>query len=638
MGERKVLDQYDALQQRQFMKRLLDDVQALELMLDRGMIESGARRIGAEQEMFLIDSAFRPAPVAMELLHKIRHSQFTTELARYNLEANLSPYDFGGDCLSKMEAEINELLQVAREAAATVNAKILLTGILPTLQLTDLGLENMTPIPRYFALNQAMTRLRGGAFHTVIKGLDELNVSHDNVMMESCNTSFQVHFQVSPQEFARLYNTAQAVSAPVLAASVNSPVFLGHRLWHETRVALFQHSVDARSATHQARGHRPRVSFGDAWMKESVLEIFREDIARFRTLLATPVDESPIQSVEAGVPPPLTALRIHNGTVYRWNRACYGVKDGVAHLRIENRALPAGPTVADEMANAAFFFGLMASFVEEYGAIDRIMPFDDAKGNFLAAARHGLNAQFNWMNGKTVTATEIIQDPLLRMARDGLKTSGVDSADIDRYLGIIEDRVESGRTGSKWAFDSLSSMAEGGTRDERYRTLAAATYNRQQSGLPVHKWDLATLDESEGWHSTYQTVGQFMTTDLFTVRPGDLVDLAASLMDWEHIRHVPVEDDDGKLVGLVSHRDLLRLIARGLTESRNEPVSVNDIMKSNVVTVPPETSALDAIAIMREQKVGCLPVVNGDHLVGVVTVSDFLDAAAEVFERELRES
>lgn len=638
MGDHNVIDQHDEQQQRQFMKRLLDDVHALEFMLETGMMESDVRRIGAEQELFLTDDQYRPAPVSIEVLHKLNHPQFTTELARYNLEANLSPYEFGGDCLRRMEAELRDLLGRAREAAGECGARVVLVGILPTLHLTDLGLENMTPIPRYFALNQAMTKMRGGAFHTLIKGVDELNVSHDNVMMESCNTSFQVHFQVSPQEFARLYNTAQAVTAPVLAAAVNSPVFLGHRLWHETRVALFQHSVDSRSPTHQQRGGRPRVSFGEHWISESVLEIFREDIARFRTLLASSSEEPSLECAKSGVAPSLTALRLHNGTVYRWNRACYGVKDGVPHLRIENRALPAGPTVLDEMANAAFFFGLMSSFVEEFGAIDRLMRFDDAKSNFLSAARHGLEARFQWLDGKTYDAGDLILNPLLRMAREGLGRANVDSEDADRYLGVIEDRVKVGQTGSKWAVSSLANMADGVSKDERFRTLTAAIYNRQLVGEPVHKWELATISESEGWINTYQTVGQFMTTDLFTVRPGDLVDLAASLMEWEHIRHVPVEDDEGRLVGLVSHRDLLRLIARGLSEKRAEPVPVSEIMKVNVVTVAPETTALDAIAIMREHRVGCLPIVKGDRLVGVVTQADFLDAAAEVFERELRES
>src|SRR6185295_13234152 len=220
-------------------------------------------------------------------------------------------------------------------------------------------------------------------------------ITHDNIMMESCNTSFQVHFQTSPAEFASHYNLAQAITAPVLAAAVNSPLLFGHRLWQETRVALFQHSTDARSRTQLARSHPTRVSFGDNWLKHSVVELFHEQISRFRPIMISRPDEDPFQVLARGETPLLSALRMHNGTVWRWNRACYGLQDGVAHLRIEYRVLPSGPTVEDEMANAAFFAGLMLALPEEYADVARRMSFDDAKSNFFRAARHGLDAQFN---------------------------------------------------------------------------------------------------------------------------------------------------------------------------------------------------------------------------------------------------
>ena len=270
-----------------------------------------------------------------------------------------------------MERTLNALLGRAQEEAAKLGASVALCGILPTLDRRHLGMEWMTPIPRYRALNDAMSELRGGEFRTLIKGLDELQATHDNVMFEACNTSFQVHFQVGVDEFARLYNLAQVVTAPVLAVAVNSPLFLQHRLWHETRVALFQQSLDVRSAAHTQRGTRQRVSFGDGWVRDSVLEIYREDVGRFRVLLAAELEESPLALLDRGEIPKLKALCLHNGTVYRWNRPCYGVADGVPHLRIENRVLPSGPTPLDEVANAAFYFGLMLSLGDAYEDISQ---------------------------------------------------------------------------------------------------------------------------------------------------------------------------------------------------------------------------------------------------------------------------
>ncbi len=623
---------------RSFTRHLLADVRALERMLDSGMIESGVRRIGAEQEMFLLDHGGRPAPVATRVLDHLGHDQFTTELALFNLEANLSPYELSGDALRRMEDELQTLVQHAREAAAACDARVLLTGILPTLQRRDLGLDSMTPNPRYLALNDAMCALRGGAFDFRIKGIDDFDITHDNVMLESCNTSFQVHFQVAGPEFAKLYNLAQAITGPVLAAAVNSPVLLGKRLWKETRVALFQQSVDVRSQLQTARGQRPRVSFGDSWVESSALEIYREDIARFRVLLSTEAGEDPEEMVARGEVPSLPALRLHNGTVYRWNRACYGVNAGVAHLRIENRVLPAGPTIRDEMANAAFFFGLMSALVDEFGEIHRVMDFDHAKENFVTAARRGLEGHLTWIHGKTYPAARLILDHLAPLARQGLAGRGVASADIDEYLGVLEDRVKAGRTGARWALDSLAAMGRQGTGDQRMRALTLGAAERQEAGMPVHHWELCSLDELGDWRTSYLQVGQFMTTDLFTVQPGDIVDLAASLMEWEHIRHVPVEDADGVLVGLVSHRSLLRLVGRGIDRERGESFCVRDVMKRDPVTVGPETPTLRAIELMREQQVGCLPVVEAGRLVGIITERDLIGVAARLFEEHLRES
>jgi len=636
MGNQDVATGDDQTRMRAFTRAVLDDLNGLEKLIEDGRIETGIRRIGAEQEMFLIDKSRQPAPIAVDLLAKLDGDErLTNELAKFNLEANLTPLVFGSNCLRTMEEELKVLLMRVDAAASQLGAGVALTGILPTLRTAHLSLDNMTPNPRYFELNRAISQLSDGAFSIVIKGLDELDITHDNVMLEAANTSFQIHFQVGPEEFAPLYNLAQAISAPVLAAAVNSPLLLGQRLWYETRVALFQRSVDARSAAHKARAKPPRVSFGDKWIDRSILEIYKDDITRFRMVLSTDeIDENPLKVLSEGGVPELRALRMHTSTVWRWNRACYGVHEGKPHLRIENRVLPSGPTVLDEIANSAFFFGLMASFSEEYPDIHEVMAFDDAKSNFFAAARHGLQAQFSWIGGKTFTAHDLVVNELLPVARKGLEAQNIDSSDIDRYLGVVEERVRSQQTGSQWMLQSLSGMRKAPV-DVRMRSLVAAIVRNQRRGNPVHTWPLAELYRTADWFPSYRTVGQFMSTDLFTVRPGDPIDLAARMMDWRQIRHVPVEDDHGKLVGLLSFRDLLKLIAS--PEARAEEPMVGDVMRADPLTVHEDTPTLELLSLMREKNIGSLPVVDDENrLIGLVTVYDLLEIAGKVLEDFLR--
>jgi CBS domain-containing protein/gamma-glutamylcysteine synthetase len=636
MGEHQIQDRISESEMRSFVRALLEDVRALEVMLERGQIESGIRRIGAEQEMFLIDRGLRPVKAALPLLEALASERFTTELGQFNLELNLSPQEFGGRCLSRLHKEIEQGVEQVRLEAAKLGVSVLLCGILPTLGKQHLSLDWMTPKQRYLQLNDTMCRLRGGEFKTMIKGVDELQTTHDNVMLEACNTSFQVHFQVGAQEFAPLYNLAQAVTAPVLAAGVNSPVLLHHRLWRETRVALFQQSLDVRSAAISGRGGRQRVNFGEKWVERSVMEIFREDIARFRALIAVDTGESPLSLLERGETPLLKALCLHNGTVYRWNRPCYGVKNGVAHLRIENRVLPAGPTVIDEVANAAFYFGLMSALDREYGDITRVMQFDHAKANFLAAARYGLDARFEWLEGRATPADQLILEHLLPLAREGLKRGRLDAADIDLYLGVLEERVRRHRTGAQWALDSLEGMGKQGTVSERHSALTAAMLGRQITGQPVHTWELGTLADREDDGTSYSTVDQVMSTDLFTVHPEDIIDLAANLMEWEHLHYVPVEDHHGHLVGLVTHRAILRMLAKGDGSGNVTPVAVREVMKTDPITVTPEASTIEAVELMRQHQVGCLPVVSKGRLVGIVTEHDFVKLASGLLDRWLR--
>lgn len=634
MGEHNVEQQADEKKAQAFMKALLEDLRALAFMLQDGRIESGVMRIGAEQEMFLIDRYLRPAPVSLEVLKHVNDPRLTTEIARFNLEANLSPLNLENNCFSRMEEELSEVIELARHSAASQNADVLLSGILPTLQKSDLTLDNLTPVARYHELDRGVIRMRGGPLSIHIKGLDELQLTHDNIMMESCNTSFQVHFQSNAEEFANHYNVAQAITAPVLAVAVNSPLLFGQRLWQETRVALFQHSTDERSRPQLARNQQTRVSFGDRWLQHSVIELFHDQITRFRPIMITQPDENPFEVLARGETPSLSALRMHNGTVWRWNRACYGVHNGVPHLRIENRALPSGPTIVDEVANAAFFTGLMLGVPQTYGEIATRMAFDDAKLNFFRAARHGLDAQFQWIDGQSHNAASLILDQLLPLARQGLHSANVASEDIDKYLGIIEERARGGQTGARWIMKSLSAISSSASKDASQRRLTSEILANQKQRHPIHRWPVIEKSESDEWEHGYRTVRQFMSTDLFTASPDDLIDLAASVMDWRHIRHVPVEDQEGRLVGLITHRGLLRMMI-SRTNSNTKLTTVREIMVTDPVTVSPSTSSLEAMEIMRSNRVGCLPVVEGDQLVGIITSYDFLEATAKLFRQHL---
>lgn len=636
MGEKDVTSEYDEQQMRSFTRAVLNDLQALEVMLEQGRLENDVLRVGAEQEMFLIDSSFHPAPFITEVIDSARDGRLTTEIGRFNVEANLTPREFRGSCLREMESELHELIDIVRRAAATFDTDVVLAGILPTIQGSDLTEKNLTPNPRYNEINRVVTKLHGENRVIHIKGLDELQLTLQDTFIEFCNTSFQVHLQVGIDDFVKYYNWAQAVAGPVLACAVNSPLLLNHRLWHETRIALFQHATDTRSLTHQQRNQTPRVNFGERWVGDSILDMLREDAVRFRVLLTQAVTEDSLATASEGGIPGLFSWRLHNGTIWRWNRPCYGVVNGKPGLRIEARFLPAGPSVIDEMANAAFFLGLLIGMPEEFGDISKKMQFEDAKRNFYNAARHGMYSQMRGFDGKNWRVGRLILESLLPRARRGLEIAGIDREDSDRLLDVIEERVTAERTGSKWMFDSLAAMDKAAKPNVRMRSLTAAIKELQESGEPVHRWPLASIPVRSDWIDNYKHVEQFMITDLYTVRPEDVLELAASLMHWRRVRHVPVEDDEGRLVGLVSHRDILELLALGKVEKASE-LAVRDVMKMGLYTVSPETATLDALKLMREKQIGCLPVVVGDRLVGIITAHDFLTVSAKLFEQQLSE-
>ena len=635
MGRQDTSGQSDSVAYRDFMRAILRDLQALERMLEGGEVESSPIRIGAEQELFIVDESFRPAPLAAELLEACKDQPVTPELAKFNIEINAPPYEFTGTCLSDLETGMLDDVAKVRAAARKLDADVVMIGVLPTLTLSDLSADNMFDSPRYRAIDETLNRLRGGnGYELNLQGTDQLVIRHDSMMVESCNTSFQVHLQVAPADFTRSYNLSQLLAGPVLACATNSPLLFGKRLWRETRIALFEQTMDARRRESHDRDSYSRVIFGTRWLDGSMLALMQEDISRFRLLITAEDVEDPRAALAVGRPPKLDALRLHNGTVYRWMRPCYGILDGKPHLRIENRVLPSGPTVLDEVANASFWLGAMIGAADEYGDPAGQVPFDEVKTNFLAASKFGLGAQFTWIGGEQIPAQTLILERLLPLARQGLEKQKVVAKDIDLYLGVVEKRVRSGLTGSQWLLSAHETMSGRGTRGERLAAITAGAIARQEENVPVSEWSLAELTEGGGWTTNCRRVDQYMTTDLFTVKPDDIVDLVASMMDWNNIRHVPVEDDEHRLVGLVSQRNILRLIARGWQDEDKER-SVSDIMISKLETVAPETTTQDAVRLMRERKVSCLPVVKEGRLVGIVSESDFVRIAAPLFDEAL---
>ena len=637
MEEKKIDSRKNASEMQLFMQHLLADVQALETMLKGDWFEKDIIRIGAEQEMVLIDKkTLKPAPIAMEVLDRLKQYPWVdTELARFNLEINLSPLEFTKNCFQQMEQENRQYLSIIQKELEHFHADLVLTGILPTLRKFDLEMHNLTPKPRYKDLLDAMhSQLIGNSFELRLMGIDELLVKHDSPLLEACNTSFQVHLQVTPSNFVKLYNIAQVLAAPVMAISANSPIVFGQRLWHENRIAIFQQAVDIRTTHQHMRQRSPRVTFGSGWLEKSVLEIHKEDIARFRVLLAGAIQENSLEALGKGITPKLGALQLHNSTVYRWNRPCYGISpNGQPHLRIENRILPAGPTVVDEYANAAFWLGLMVGMEEEVADITKHISWEDVRDNFGKAARFGIDSKFTWFKDQKITACDLVLKHLLPIARKGLLKQKIAKKDINKYLSIIEARATKHMNGARWALRSFTKLKKETNKDEALSVLTACMLKNQHKGKPVHTWDLPKLSDLKDYQPVNLKVEEIMETDLFTVRQEDIIEFVAEMMDWKSIRYVPVEDTKGNLIGLVTSRILLKQFTKRQRLKEQKVITVQEVMKKNPITISPETSVLEAIKIMKNKKIGCLLVVNGKELSGVVTESNFLSLAGRLIER-----
>jgi len=639
MGEKKFKKAKGELGKQQFVSNLLQDMQALEYMLHNQFFETGITRIGAEQEMCIIQKkSFKAAPIALEIMDLLQDKPWLdTELAKFNLEINLDPRVFTGSALKDMEEETNEKLQIIKTELAHFQSDILLTGILPTLHKNDLESHNLTPRERYKLLVESLSaQLLGQAFELRIQGIDELLLRSHTPLLEAANTSFQVHLQVDPENFVTYYNIAQALTAPVLGISANSPIVFGRRLWHESRIALFQQALDVRTTNEHMRERSPRVNFGSDWVHNSILDIYREDIARFRSLIYPETNENSIETVLAGNIPRLSALQVHNSTVYRWNRPCYGISDtGKPHLRIENRVLPAGPTVVDEIANAALWLGAVVGCAKEWGDIRKKMSWEDVRDNFEKAARFGMDSKFTWFKDKKITVTDLVQHELIPLAKEGLASQGINSGDIDFYMDIISQRAKLNLNGARWQLRAFTKLKKETSMDEAVTVMTSAIYENQTLGKPVHTWELPELKDLLDYRPGNLRVEEFMQTDLFTVSKDDLIELVAKLMDWKKIRYMPVEDQKGNICGLITSRLLLRFYSqKGISiKEGNKQHTVEDIMISSPIVIEPGKSIIEALHIMREKKIGCLPVVTDGELIGIITEMDFLRISARLIER-----
>ena len=619
MGSQSVKAIKSLKDRKDYLYHLLNDVKALDMMIENKLFEKSIQRIGAEQELCIVNKNFHPSKNALKILKKIDDKHFTTELALFNLEINLDPLILETNCFSLLEEQISTLLKKAHIAADQFDHdKILLVGILPTLMKKDLVYENITPHERYQVMNDVLKKIRGDDFLVRIKGIDELILNHKSILFEACNTSFQVHLQIPLNEIVDKYNWSQAIAGPMLSVMSNSPRLLGKDLWSETRIALFQQSVDMRNKSYLLREQKPRVSFGSDWVRESIIELYKDDIVRYTPLLTSSLIEDAVSKLKKGEIPKLDALNVHNGTIYKWNRLCYGQNKGVPHLRIENRYIPSGPSVKDEIANAVFWVGVMQGMPNKYKKIYNKVPFNEVKGNFLNAARTGINTYFNWF-GKGISAKRLIKEQLLPIARKGLEKSKINKKDIDYYLNIIEKRVDAYQTGSVWITSSNRALRKKMTRDIADATLTSCMYKNQIKGKPVHQWELANPKNCIDIDINVIKLERFMTTEVFVVNENDLVDLVAKIMKWKNIHHIPVVNDENKITGIITKTNLIEIFMH-----KDKLLIAKDIMIKNIITVNAGTSLRDANKIMIRNKIGCLPILEFGELVGILTKNDLL--------------
>ncbi|MGZ4444396.1 MAG: glutamate-cysteine ligase family protein [Nocardioidaceae bacterium] len=477
----------DRTRYREKVRRCLD---VFARMLRESRFDVDQPKTGLEIELNLVDAAGDPALKSAQALEVIADPDFQTELGQFNVEINVPPKQLKDRGFTEFEEGVRASLNSAEERASAVDAHLVMIGILPTLSAGHMGQSSLSPNPRYQLLSDQILAARGEDIQIDITGPEQLRTTADTIIPEAACTSTQLHIQVSPEDFAAYWNASQAIAGVQLALGANSPYLLGKELWRETRIALFEQATDTRSEELKAQGVRPRVWFGERWIN-SIFDLFEENVRYFPALLPIIEDEDPLDVLESGHTPRLSELRLHNGTIYRWNRPVYDVVAGTPHLRVENRVLPAGPTVADTMANAAFYFGLTRTLAEHERPLWSQMSFSAAEENFHVAARQGIDAQVYWPGLGQVPAAELVVRRLLPMARNGLDAWGVQAEERDRLLGIIEQRCLVGQNGASWFADRMHArLDDGGDRAEALRSTLVEYLDHMHANEPVHTWPL----------------------------------------------------------------------------------------------------------------------------------------------------
>ena len=619
-----------------YMQLLLRDFHALEFLIEEKKLESGIRRFGYELELNFVNREFEPALIGTQVRDRLANMAFTTEFSRFNLEVNSVPATLEADCLARLSDSLDDALVKVRREAGKEDCEVLLAGIIPTLDYSHITPDALTPEPRYQALYALRKELKGEQYEYHIQGMDTLLTRNNMALFAGCVTSFQMHLQIDADDLVDRYNWAQLIAGPLVACAAYSPLFLGKRLWHETRVALFEQATDTRNPQADLSRNQARVYFGEQWLRDSALELLQEDIANFNAMFTLDEVEDPWAAMENGAAPALEAWSMFNGSIYRWNRLCYGRIGGSPSLRIENRILPSGPTVVDMVANSAFWVGTMMGLPAEYRNIQNKVPFEEIKQNFFQAARLGLEVNFRWVNGRVISARQLILEVLLPVARQGLQQAGIAQADADFYLDIIRARTESGKTGTAWMLKSYDNLLKVAKRDEALHILTAGIIKRQLRGTPVHTWAPVAADEAGDSYCRLNCVQKIMSTSLYKVGVDDVLDLAAHIMEWKRIGHIPVEDHQGKLVGVITRNTIINFMVNA--KDRSSPTSVGELMIRNPLTVSPETPLAAAAQLLLDHKVSCLLVVRENRTMGIVTERDFVVVARDLMNAQEKEA
>jgi len=476
-----------------FRDRLGENLTALRAMLADPDFGRGGGSMGAELEIYLIDDTGRPVYLNQEIQEAAGDPQLTLELNRYNLEYNLSPYAISESPFQRTENEILQKLSELRSVAASFDARVVPIGILPTLDPADFGGHCITDRKRYHALVSQLIERRGSAFRIDINGENPLQIEMADITLEGANTSFQVHHRVNPADYADTFNAVQLVSPLGLAIAANSPTLFGHALWQETRVPLFKQSIDTRIRDRYTWAEPARVNFGHGWVRRGAFELFNQTVRMNPPLLPICAEQSPAQQLAGGMMPSLSELKLHQSTVWLWNRPIYDDADG-GQLRVEMRALPAGPSAIDMVANAALMIGLVEGIKPRINDLLPALPFHMAEYNFYRAAQHGLEAKLVWPEpdqyGCIEQSVADVLERYLPIAREGLLSIGVDAAESDRYLAVIERRLAARRTGASWQMDMLHQLEAGSNRREALHTMLEAYISHSADNAPISEWPL----------------------------------------------------------------------------------------------------------------------------------------------------